>query len=259
MKRVLIGVGLLALLVVVGLGAIVANTFMGRRAVQDGAEINGARIVADGIVSAAVIPLGEGHVALVDAGNDAEAKALLADLSRRGLNPDAVSAILLTHGHADHIGGVRRFPRAQVMALEAEVPLVEGRVGARGPATRLMPVSPTGIQVSRPLHDGDVVDLGGTTARVYAVGGHTAGSAAYLINGLLFVGDSADTASDGHLLPSAWIFSDSQADNRASLGRLASRLRADGASVQAIVPAHSGVMTDGLAALEAWVRDTGAR
>jgi glyoxylase-like metal-dependent hydrolase (beta-lactamase superfamily II) len=139
------------------------------------------------------------------------------------------------------------------MALEAEVPLVEGRAGARGPVPRLFPVSPTGVTVTRVLHDGEVVTLGDVPIRVYAVPGHTAGSAAYFVNGALMVGDSADVASDGSLQGAPWLFSDSQAENRASLVRLEQKLVADGATVTAIVPSHSGTAA-GLAALTDFVR-----
>jgi glyoxylase-like metal-dependent hydrolase (beta-lactamase superfamily II) len=139
------------------------------------------------------------------------------------------------------------------MALEAEVPLVEGRVGARGPLPRMFPVSATGIAVSRALHDGDVVTVGSTPVRVYAVPGHTAGSAAYVAGGVLFLGDSADVASDGTLKGAPWIFSDSQAENRAALARLEQKLVADGVMVTAIVPAHSGA-AEGLAPLSAFAR-----
>ena len=102
------------------------------------------------------------------------------------------------------------------MALEREVPIVEGREGGRGPMSRLMPVSATGVTVDRALRDGESVMVGEVLVRVYAVPGHTAGSAAYLINGVLLVGDSADAEAGGGLRGAPWIFSDSQDENRAS-------------------------------------------
>ncbi len=48
-------------------------------------------------------------------------------------------------------------------------------------------------------------------------------------------------------------FSDSQAENRASLVRLEQRLTADGANVTAIVPSHSGT-AEGLAPLTDFAR-----
>jgi len=261
MRRLLKFLGALLVVAIVVAGSTIASAFFGRKAVVDGAEINGARIVQDGIVSAAVIPVGTRTVMLVDAGNDAEGTAILNEIARRSLTPDAVVAIALTHGHSDHIAAVRKFPNAQVMALEHEVRLVEGREGARGPLLRLMPASPTGIVVSRPLHDEEVVTVGEVRVQVFAVPGHTAGSAAYLINAVLYIGDSADTASDGSMRGSPWIFSDSQADNRASLARLDARLKAGGFGVDAIVPAHSAAMLDGLARLDAYTaaKDTSRR
>ncbi len=253
LKRMMKIVGLLVLVLVIGVAWLLAVTFLGRRAVMDGQEIDRVRVIADGFSSVAMIPIGDRQVALVDAGEDEAGEAILSELSRRQLGPDAVTAILLTHGHPDHTAAIGRFPQARVMALEAEVPLVEGRTGARGPVTRLFPVSPTGVRVARVLRDGDVVRLGGTSIRVYAVPGHTAGSAAYFVDGVLFIGDSADVASDGSLRGSPWIFSDSQAENRASLVRLEQRLTADGANVTAIVPSHSGT-ADGLVPLTDFAR-----
>ena len=252
MKRALKIIALLVALFVVSVIGFVAATFMGRQSITDGAEVNGIRIVKDGMVAVGVIPVSEGEVALVDAGNDVAAAAILAELTRRHLGPDAVTTIFITHGHPDHIAGVAKFPRARVIALEAEAPLVEGRAGARGPLPRLMPVSPTGITVARTVADGETVRLGTHSVRVFAVPGHTQGSAAYLVDGVLFMGDSADTKDDGTIIGAPWVFSDSQPQDRASLAALDERLKRDNADVKAIAFSHSGLLANGLASLDAF-------
>ena len=88
--------------------------------------------------------------------------------------------------------------------------------------------------------------------KIVTMPGHTAGSAAYLVNDVLFLGDAADVESDGSLRGAPWIFSDSQAEDRASLTRLEQQLVADGVTVKALVPAHSGSV-DGMSALTAFV------
>ena len=232
-------------LVIVGVGILIATTFMGRQSIPDGLEINGLRIVKDGFVSICVLPLAGGDVALFDAGNDKRGKAILGELSRLGLGRENVKTIFLTHGHRDHIAGAPLFPNAQVMALSEEVDVAEGRVSPGGPIMRIMPVRPTGVKINRALHDGEVVDLGTAKVRVFAVPGHTAGSAAYLVNGVLMLGDAADAGSDGRVKGSPWLFSKDQAQDRASLSRLAMRLASQG-GVQALVFAHSGVLKQGI-------------
>jgi glyoxylase-like metal-dependent hydrolase (beta-lactamase superfamily II) len=252
MKRVLKIVGAVLAVFVLAVVALLAATFMGRQSITDGADAGGFRIVKDGVVSVAVIPISEREVALVDAGNDKAATAILAELSRRHLGPDAVTTILITHGHPDHTGGVAMFPRAQVVALGTEAPLIEGRTGAKGPLTRLFPVSPTGIKVTKLLADGEMIMIGPHTVRAFAVPGHTQGSAAYLVDDVLFMGDAADTKSDGTVIGSPWVFSDSQPQDRASLVALDERLKRENAQVKVIAFAHSGVLANGLAPLDAY-------
>src|SRR5438046_2743453 len=146
MKRFLKIFALVILVLLIGAIGAIASAFLGRRSITDGFEINGIRIVKDGIVSVAVVPIGTGEVALIDAGNDKTGKAILAELARRQLGPDAVKVILITHGHPDHTSGIKVFPNAKVMALGPDVALIEGLVGSHGPVTRLMHVSATDVK-----------------------------------------------------------------------------------------------------------------
>ena len=198
------------LLLVVGMFAILLGPFfMNRLAIVDRFEFEGIRIVQNGIVSFAVVPVGANEVALIDGGTDTSGQAILTELSRRVLSPDAIRAVLVTHGHGGHTGAIRVFPQAEVMALEAEIGLIEG--GSRGPA---------GIKVTSPLHDVQTVTTGSTQIRVFATPGHSQGHAAYVVNGVLFLGDAAYAGRDGTLKNAVWIFSDSQDQNRTSLTKL---------------------------------------
>lgn len=242
-KRALKIVGVVLLVLIAIPAVLLGITFAGASKIEDGRDLAGiARVVKDGYVLASVVDLGNGKVALVDAGNDKEGKTLLAELTRRGLGPDAVEAILLTHGHPDHTAACVLFPKAKVYALAAEVPLVEGTVAAKGPLPRLAGARATGIHVERGLGDGETLSLGSRTVRVFAVPGHTAGSAAYLIDGVLFVGDSATGGTDGKLHGAPWLFSDDPAQNLASMRALGAKLKTEGAEVKLIVPAHSAAL-----------------
>ena len=73
---------------------------------------------------------------------------------------------------------------------------------------------------ARLIHEGDGLDLSKVHIRAFVIPGHTAGSAAYLIGGALFLGDSATIYSHEALRAAPWVFSDDQAQNVASLRRL---------------------------------------
>ena len=243
--RILKIIGLLVGVLIVALVALLAITFSGGAPIQDGQRLGGVEVVKDGIVSAFIVDIGDHEVALVDAGNDRGARAILSALARRNLGINAVKAILLTHGDRDHTAGAVAFPRAAVMALQADIPLAEGRE-LRGIFKLMGSPHPNGLKVTRALHDGEILALGNLSVRVFALPGHTKGSAAFLADGVLFMGDSAEATHSGKLAAGRWLFTESPATNRASLRHLLLESKPWASEVKAIACAHSGMLTNGL-------------
>ena len=93
-----------------------------------------------------------------------------------------LTAILATHHHADHVGGIARLVR------EHPVPVY-------GPAKEQIP------ELTHPLSEGDKVRLEaqGLELEVLEVPGHTAGHIAYVGHGMLFCGDTLFAAGCGRI------------------------------------------------------------
>src|SRR5262249_5783046 len=90
-KRALKSIALVIVVPVLAIVGLIMATFAGGPPIPDGMELpGGARVVKDGYVSVFVLPAGPGAVALIDAGNDRQGGAILRELSRRGLGPEAV-------------------------------------------------------------------------------------------------------------------------------------------------------------------------
>jgi glyoxylase-like metal-dependent hydrolase (beta-lactamase superfamily II) len=83
--------------------------------------------VYDGFSTAFILDVGDGKVALIDAGNDTAGKAILDALQKKNANADNVTAIFITHAHPDHDGAVALFPKATIYAMKREVPVAAGK------------------------------------------------------------------------------------------------------------------------------------
>ncbi len=115
-----------------------------------------------------------------------------AECIRRGLTPVAV---LLTHGHYDHIGGCGEFHNAGVpiYCAEGEDKLIFSD------ANRAIfhDITIPNFTIARTLKDGEDITLAGITFKVLLTPGHTAGGACYLTDGSLFTGDTLFCRSVG--------------------------------------------------------------
>ncbi len=240
LKRVLLALGVLLLLVGGGLAALVVPLFSNLVEMPAEAELApGVRQVKDGYVSAFLLDGGNGQLALIDCGNDEQATAILASLKSHNFTAEQVTAIFLTHGHPDHTGGCKRFPKAEIYAFPQDVLLASGQEAAKGLLTHLAKAPESKrIKVSKLLQDGQEVQVGNLTVRALATPGHTGGSASFLVNGVLVLGDNAAGKKDGvHVAPGP--FTDDAKQNRQSLENLYQHLKAEG-GVKTLAFSHSG-------------------
>jgi hydroxyacylglutathione hydrolase len=130
----------------------------------------------------ALVASGKRHAALVDPG---VADRAIAFLEREGL---ALEAILLTHHHRDHVGGVAglldRFPTARVVGAERDRPRLP--------------------RITEAVAEGESLRVLDRDVSVLEVTGHTRGHVAYFISdeagaGDLFSGDTVFGATIGNL------------------------------------------------------------
>jgi glyoxylase-like metal-dependent hydrolase (beta-lactamase superfamily II) len=135
------------------------------------------------------------RVLLIDGGWFGAREGLRPLLARLGAKPADVIAVLLTHSHRDHVGVWPAVRGARFFVGDPEIELLHGRAEHGGWLARFgdrlfAPVlpEPGEIRVLGFARDTALV-FGGDTIRAFRVPGHTAGSAAYLVDGILFLGD----------------------------------------------------------------------
>lgn len=130
----------------------------------------------------------DGSVTVVDTGMRSAPPRVLAALAEIGSAPHDVTAIVLTHAHADHAGGAaelaRRTDRGLTLHPDDADHLRSGTTAAKDPSLRLgrlvsrvaSHIDPA--PVSRTMGDGEL--LAGSQLRVHHTPGHTPGHCSLL-------------------------------------------------------------------------------
>ena len=135
-----------------------------------------------------------GASAVVDPGFESEE---LSDLVRKD---GKVEAILLTHGHFDHISGVQKIQKetgARIYLYSDELLFIKDSSLNLAGAFFESVVPP--FQVDVPLNDGDAIRLGNLNIRVMHTPGHTVGGCCFLVEDVIFSGDTLMKLSCGRM------------------------------------------------------------
>lgn len=234
---------------------------------------DGIHRLGSGLINVYLVADG-GGVTIIDAGLPGYWSVLPAELAAMGRSLADVRAVVLTHGHTDHIGFAERARRERgvpVSVHELDALLARGKVP--NPAKGMGPVRPMpllrflslsirlgGWRVDRlgevaTFGDGATLDVPGSP-RVILVPGHTPGNAALHMpdRDTLFVGDAIATVSvtTGQTGPQIAPFTANPGAALASLDRLA------GIEARWLLPGHGQPWTGGTAAAIAAVRESSA-
>lgn len=234
---------------------------------------DGLHRLGNGSINAYLVADGT-DVTIIDAGVPGYWADLPGELAAMGRNLADVRALVLTHGHSDHIGFAERARKERgvpVSVHELDALLAQGKVP--NPSPGFGPVRPLpllrflalamrygGLRMVHPVEvatfgDGATLDVPGTP-RVVLVPGHTPGSAAlYLADRrALFVGDALATiaVTTGARGPQVAPFSADPAQAVASLERLR------GLEASLILPGHGEAWTGGTEAAIAAVQASAA-
>ncbi len=127
-----------------------------------------------------------GETLAIDPGvYDSRFEKMLADMG-----VEALSYILLTHGHFDHITGVKALKESFGGLIAIHKADEKCLTDAEASRAIYFGFEHNSIEPDLTLYDGDTLEFAGTDVKVLHTPGHTKGSVCFLLGSLLFSGDT---------------------------------------------------------------------
>ena len=105
--------------------------------------------------------------------------------------------IVLTHGHGDHIGGVKELKNKYNIPLLIHGHDIELIQDGKKNLSNIMAMGPIELIADMTLKDGDVIEFGGISALVLHTPGHTKGGICLKIDNYIITGDTLFKGSIG--------------------------------------------------------------
>ena len=234
LKRILTGTGVL-----VAILAIVTGGFMVKmkselkkmNVLETKEVVHNIYSIKDSFVNMFLIRDTDSYVA-IDAGNDIQ--VIRDNLKVLNINPDKVTAVLLTHTDGDHVGALKLFRNARIYLSKDEEQMINGQ------KTKLLFFhNRLNTKEYTLLDDEQTILVGGVSIKAIMTPGHTPGSMSYQVNdSCLFVGD-AFGLKDGKVEKPNQFFSSDMKTAIQSFDKISGL-----SDVEYIFTAHNGFTSD---------------
>jgi len=185
-KRISIGIGILVIiLVIIGGGFYfkMKSELKKMNSIATKEVVHNIYAVNDSFVNMFLIKDSTNYVA-IDAGNDMT--VIANGLKKLNIDPEKITAVLLTHTDGDHVAALKLFNNATVYLAKEEEQMINGKT-----ARMLNRHNQIDTKTYTLLDDQQIIQIGNIHIQGILTPGHTPGSMSYLVNGkYLFVGDA---------------------------------------------------------------------
>jgi len=147
--------------------------------------------------STIVLLRGHGRVAMLDTGGMGVRRYMIEKLEQRGLQPEDVTDVLLSHAHHDHIMNWTTFQHARIVIGREELAWASKEPWGRTPVPELHVRELQGWKTMHAAVEGEEV-MPGITAHIMP--GHTPGHLIYLLKGkefdVIYTGDAVKNRAE---------------------------------------------------------------
>jgi glyoxylase-like metal-dependent hydrolase (beta-lactamase superfamily II) len=217
-------------------------------------EIKPGLVVASSVSSYVYGAKVGNKVILFDAGADPAGAPIDAVLGWLHAARSDVTDVFVTHGHGDHTAGASTLGKVRIRLGAGDIALAEKKIPPEAMAGKALALAMTypAITTSDPITGPATIEIGDPKeakepnlkkVKAFPIPGHTAGSYAYLYDGVLFVGD-AMVFKQGRLDPAMKLFDARPDENKAAIRALQKQIENE--EIDIICTGHGGCTPKGL-------------